>query len=102
VAELAAEDNELAAVERILARVETLDLFTERGEEVKGGRAGARGDRQGDGPMRCPSSGTPKPPTAVGIGSAAPQSRMALSVLRPACPGRHRLYGAHSDRPEFR
>jgi hypothetical protein len=35
--------------------------------------------------MRCLSKGTPKPPTAVRIGSAAPQSRMALSVLRPGC-----------------
>jgi hypothetical protein len=47
--------------------------------------------------MRCLSSGTPKPPIAVGIGSAAPQSRTALSVLRAGW-GRSRMLSGRTAR----
>jgi len=64
---IAAAPDPLAALERILARVGTLNLFTEREEEAK--VLEARGDRLGEGPMRCVSSGTPEttgPRSALG------------------------------------
>src|SRR5262249_59311143 len=57
-----------------------------RGRGGKDGRPGARGDRQGDGPMRCLSSGPSKPPTAVAL---APPRRSSS------------LQGGHAELPHM-